>query len=213
MPIYFSGFSGFLEHQGDEDIFSAGFPFSRCYRLYLHMCPETPEIQTVCLRSGVSKKGLLRGIAEEVSYLLDILGPHILKYTERICPLCEDVCCIDHHSQYAYDDFVYFSALEERMVERKPGLDDRGPCQFLGPNGCKIRHSRRPYRCTWYFCSPLLREIEKGPAREYRKFLGLLCEITEKRTFLLREFQSTCEGVRLNHGTSPFPVSPSSELK
>jgi hypothetical protein len=139
-----------------------------------------------------------RELASEVSSLIDALSPFILRHTGEVCPGCTNVCCIDRHSRYAYDDIVYLSALGTQMVSRTKGVAEGAPCQFLGEKGCVISHSLRPYRCTWYFCTPLLERIGQGPVREYKKFIGLLQQITRKREDLLEAFAETAQasGIR-----------------
>jgi hypothetical protein len=139
----------------------------------------------------------VRELASEVSSHIDTLSPYILRHTGVVCPGCGSVCCIDRHSRYAYDDIVYLSALGERTVPRQRGFAENAPCQFLGEKGCMIRHSLRPYRCTWYFCTPLLERIGREPVREYRKFIGLLQQITLKRADLLAAFAETVHAARV----------------
>jgi len=125
----------------------------------------------------------------EISSLIDGLSLFVQRHTEQICPHCENVCCINKHSYNAYDDIVYLCGLGERIVPRKKGIADSEACQFLGEKGCTIRHSLRPYRCTWYFCSPLLEQIGMDELTEYRKFISLLELITRTRGRLLDEFE------------------------
>lgn len=135
----------------------------------------------------------LRELAAEVSSLIDTLSPFVQRHTEKVCPRCVNVCCINRHSRYAYDDIVYLAALGERTAPRKRDTSDAARCQFLGEKGCVIRHSLRPYRCTWYFCSPLLEQIELEPVREYKKFIELLQQITCKRENLLDSFSEAAK--------------------
>jgi hypothetical protein len=144
-----------------------------------------------------SKLFRARELASEVSSLIDALSPFILRHTGEVCPRCMNVCCIDRHSRYAYDDIVYLSALGEQAVLRKEGFAGSAPCQFLGERGCMIRHHLRPYRCTWYFCTPLLERIGREPVSEYRKFIGLLQQITLKRVYLLDAFAETVQAARV----------------
>jgi hypothetical protein len=144
-----------------------------------------------------SKLVRAKELASEVSSLIDALSPLILRHTGEVCPGCTNVCCIDRHSRYAYDDIVYLSALGEQAVPRKEGFAGSAPCQFLGEGGCIISHSLRPYRCTWYFCTPLLERVGREPVREYRKFIGLLQQITRKREELLDAFAETAQAIRL----------------
>ncbi len=130
----------------------------------------------------------VRKLAAEVSSLIDAFCPLIMRHTSGVCPSFKDVCCRNRHFRYAFDDVVYLSALGERMPPRSKDAAAPAPCQYLGDKGCMIRHSLRPYRCTWFFCSPLLEEIESGSAGEYRQFIELMQEITRKRNALLSAF-------------------------
>lgn len=144
----------------------------------------------------------LRERAQAVSLLLGQLSPVIRAHTEVVCPNCSNVCCIERHSGFAYDDLVYLYLLGEEPTPRKTGLTDSKPCQFLGPEGCRISHSRRPYRCTWYFCSPLLEQIETNSVRGYRDFIRLLGQITREREAFLTGF---AEAVKTGGGKSGRP--------
>lgn len=134
----------------------------------------------------------LRRMAEEISALIEDLSPLITTFTDAVCPRCLSVCCIERHSIYAYDDLVYLSALGEGYgapAGDRPGSD---PCRCLGPRGCTMSHSRRPYRCTWYFCTALLEQIGSS-AKAYRQFVGQLEAITRRREGLFEEFRHALE--------------------
>ncbi|NOZ24856.1 MAG: hypothetical protein GXO94_02030 [Nitrospirae bacterium] len=119
----------------------------------------------------------LRALFEEISPLIE-------GYTSKVCPSCEDVCCKQKHAYYDSEDLVYVSALGLAL----PEYGDRGleePCEFLSVSGCSRPRWQRPFRCTWYFCEPLLRHMEEGPGRPYRRLVGLLQEIVELKGKLL----------------------------
>ncbi len=153
---------------------------------------ESPEISDM-FESIVQRRPeamrRLREKAFEIYALLNELSPLIIEYTRDVCAECKDVCCIDRHSRFARDDYVYLGALGKVPAARKEIIiPDSGPCRFLGQAGCKISHSVRPYRCTWYFCTPLLTRIGEASVSDYRKFVGLLQKITGMRHGLLGEF-------------------------
>jgi hypothetical protein len=53
----------------------------------------------------------------------------------------------------------------------------------------------RPYRCNWYFCSPLLARItELSTVRHYRLFIKLLQKITRGRQRLMEVYNSEVKG-------------------
>ncbi len=145
------------------------------------------SVADVFMANG-SRMERIRKLAVEVSGLIEDLSPFIQQNTEEICPSCQKVCCINKHSYYEHEDIVYIHALGEEMLPLKDDLIDTSPCQFLGEYGCTIRRSVRPYRCNWYFCTPLLEHIQNRPAPVYRSFTKSLQQITEKRADLLDEF-------------------------
>jgi len=140
----------------------------------------------------------VRDIAAEISEELENLGSFIQQHTAVVCPECSSVCCINRHSYHASDDIVYLNALGEKIPLHTAGLDDAAPCQFLGKLGCTLPRSLRPYRCNWYFCSPLLaRIVEQNSNRHYRLFINLLEKVTERRQRMLEEYASGVKGAVL----------------
>jgi hypothetical protein len=135
-----------------------------------------------------------RDIAACIAEEIENLGLFIQQHTAVVCPECSSVCCINRHSYHTFDDIVYIYALGEQIPLHTPGLDDSGACQFLGRAGCTIPRSLRPYRCNWYFCTPLLGRIaELSTVRRHRFFINLLQKITMERQKLMEEYNS---GVR-----------------
>ena len=127
---------------------------------------------------------------------MENLGAFLQPHTAIVCPECASVCCINRHSYHALDDIVYICAIGEKIPLHNPALDDSGPCQFLGKLGCTITRSLRPYRCNWYFCSPLLAHIAAHNSnRHYRLFINLLQKITEKRQKMMEEYVSVVKNI------------------
>jgi hypothetical protein len=139
-------------------------------------------------------RDIASGIAEEIENLSAFIQP----LTAVVCPECSSVCCINRHSYHTFDDIVYIYALGEQIPFHTPGLDGSGPCQFLGKLGCALPRSLRPYRCNWYFCSPLLARItELSTIRHYRLFIDLLQKITRGRQRLMEEYNTEVKGIGL----------------
>jgi hypothetical protein len=131
----------------------------------------------------------IRNLAVSVSEGMDNLDCLIQQHTASVCSECSSVCCINRHSYHSLEDVVYIYALGEKIPSHAPGVEDTRPCQFLGEKGCTISRSLRPYRCNWYFCSPLLEHIQERSSRHYRQFIALLQDITCRRQRLIREFE------------------------
>ncbi|NOY40020.1 MAG: hypothetical protein GXO95_07305 [Nitrospirae bacterium] len=112
--------------------------------------------------------------------LFEEISPLIESYNAEVCPYCEDVCCKQRHAYYDSEDMIYISALGLAVPEySERGLEE--PCEFLSSKGCSRPRWQRPFRCTWYFCEPLLSHMYNGPGRPHRRFVSLLQDIVELR--------------------------------
>jgi len=142
----------------------------------------------------------VREIASGIAMEIENLSVFIQQHTAVVCPECSSVCCINRHSYHTFDDIVFIYALGEHIPLHTPGLDDSGPCQFLREPGCAIPRVLRPYRCNWYFCSPLLDRItELNTSRNYRLFIKLLQKIAGGRQRLMEEYNSEVKALE-EHG-------------
>lgn len=138
----------------------------------------------------------VRNLAVLIAEDIENLGAFLQQHTSVVCPECGSVCCINRHSYHALDDIVYIYAIGGEIPFQNSALDDSDPCQFLGKLGCTTARSLRPYRCNWYFCSPLLAHITAHNSnRHYRLFIRLLQEITEKRQKLMEEYASVVKNI------------------
>lgn len=112
------------------------------------------------------------------------VGPYIERYTRRVCPHCRKVCCKNRHGTPEGEDFAFYQALGK---EAKPS--DGPPeavCSLLGGTGCVLPRWQRPFRCTWYFCQPLLEAMRRDGGRPYRVFVSELARLVALRNDLIR---------------------------
>lgn len=123
-------------------------------------------------------------IAEEMKELLSALSPIIEKHTSAVCPSCTRVCCRQGHGRHRERDIAYLAALGETSPQPDPVRSESDPCQFLGGNGCTRERWQRAWKCTWFFCDPLLRSIEEAPPREGRELSRVMTRIAELRELL-----------------------------
>ncbi len=114
------------------------------------------------------------------------LDPFIQRYTAKVCPYCGTVCCANKHGFPEFADVAGFLAMGLEVPSYNLEVDEADICQFIGPSGCILPRPQRPYRCTWYFCEPLLLQIEIGPARHYRNFIADVQELGAARGNLMR---------------------------
>lgn len=130
----------------------------------------------------------VKDLATIIRFRIDAIDAFIQQNTAIVCPHCENVCCINRHGYYDYEDLIYIHALGLTVPIYKEGVSDTEPCQFLSRYGCTIERSIRPFRCNWYFCNALLAHIENGPAKPYRTFIKKLDEIVNLRKEMLDAF-------------------------
>lgn len=131
----------------------------------------------------------IRQSAADVRDLLETISLDIERYTATACTDCSSVCCSHRHSRYDRSDSIFLAALGLDVPEYDSDTEETAPCRFLGAKGCVLQRSLRPYRCTWFFCTPLLDHIiMTSDPSAYRRFMSALRAITEKRIRMLDEF-------------------------
>jgi hypothetical protein len=118
-------------------------------------------------------------IAEKLRRLLIESSLLIEKYTREVCPDCVDVCCRQKHGAYQERDILYLHAVGVEVPRRDEARPPEGPCQFMGPRGCDKPRWLRPFKCTWYFCEPLLAALNEGPQKEARQLSAVLREMID----------------------------------
>jgi len=132
----------------------------------------------------------VRQSAVEAKDLIETISLDIERHTATVCMDCTSVCCINRHSRYDRSDIIFLSALGVDVPEYDSGTEETAPCRFLGNRGCILKRSLRPYRCTWFFCTPLLDHIVvSSDPSAYRRFMKTLQTITEKRTIMIDGFE------------------------
>jgi len=117
--------------------------------------------------------------AQQLQQLLIASSPLIEEYTAAVCPTCTEVCCKQEHGRYQERDVRYLNALEVPVPLRDATRPLDGPCEMMGMRGCVQPRWMRPFKCTWYFCGPLLKALEEGPQRKARKLAALLQELVD----------------------------------
>jgi hypothetical protein len=120
-----------------------------------------------------------RIIAEQLKQLLIDASPLIEEYTAIACPVCNDVCCRQKHGLYKEKDILYLQALGTDVPDRDRTRQVEGPCESMGQAGCAQPRWLRPFKCTWYFCDPLLVALQEGPQKKARKLSAMMQEMIE----------------------------------
>lgn len=115
--------------------------------------------------------------AHMLKELLILSSPMLEEYTQRVCPFCVNVCCKQKHSAYQAPDMVYLNTLGVAVPSRDGARSLEGPCQFLGAAGCMQPRWLRPFKCTWFFCEPLLKALNDGQQKKARALSAMLQEM------------------------------------
>lgn len=115
--------------------------------------------------------------ARAIKQLLIECSPLIEEYTGAVCPSCTEICCKQRHGAFTEADRAYLNALEEDIPHHDPAWPPDRLCQFLGPRGCIKPRWQRAWKCTWYYCEPLLEALRSGPAHKARKLSRLQEEL------------------------------------
>jgi len=118
-------------------------------------------------------------IAGNLKQLLLESSPLMEEFTAVVCPDCADVCCRQKHGLYRERDVLYLRALGEKVPGRDTARPLEGPCESMGTCGCALPRWLRPFKCTWYFCEPLLAALNSSPPKKMRKLSALLQEMTD----------------------------------
>ena len=134
------------------------------------------RLDTVLEKAGLMKR------------CFDDFDPFIQHYTSEVCPYCGTVCCANKFGFPEFADIVSFLSLGLPVPSYDLNVDEEAICQFIGEKGCVLPRIQRPYRCTWYFCDPLMIQIDIGPAKHYRKFIQDVQDLSQARGDLMREF-------------------------
>ena len=118
-------------------------------------------------------------LAKKLKLLLIESSPLIEEYTADVCPDCIDVCCRQKHGLYQERDIRYLRALEVAVPPRDTARPLEGPCEAMGPKGCTLPRWLRPFKCTWYFCEPLLAALNRGPQKKARQIAAVMQEMID----------------------------------
>jgi len=123
-------------------------------------------------RLPIDAAGRLQKLLIESSSLIE-------EYTRELCPGCTDVCCRQKHGIHRERDIIYLKALGAAIPARDQARPLDGPCEALGTLGCTHLRWLRPFKCTWYFCDPLLEAMNDGPQKKARALSRAMKEMIE----------------------------------
>lgn len=115
--------------------------------------------------------------AEKLQQLLMDSSSLIEEYTREACPDCTDVCCRQKHGTYRERDIIYLNAIGALAPPFDRSRAPEARCEYLGHEGCVHPRWLRPFKCTWYFCDPIMRIMEERPQRSARALTAVMEEM------------------------------------
>ena len=118
--------------------------------------------------------------AKDLQRLLMESSDRIEEYTREACPSCNDVCCRQKHGTYRERDLAYLDAIGAIAPLSDRSRHPEARCEFLGAHGCIHPRWLRPFKCTWYFCEPLVQAMQERPQREARALTALMEEMIRR---------------------------------
>ncbi|MHB8846371.1 MAG: hypothetical protein ACYC7L_16680 [Nitrospirota bacterium] len=115
--------------------------------------------------------------AQGLRQLLIDSSAMIEEYTREVCPSCTDVCCRQKHGAYRERDVRYLNAIGAPVPSSDRTRAPESRCEFLGANGCIHPRWLRPFKCTWYFCEPIIVAMQDRPQRSTRALTAVMEEM------------------------------------
>ncbi len=134
-------------------------------------------------------------VAGEIKLLYEEISPLIEGYTSGLCPQCSEVCCRQRHLKYDDCDRLFIRSFGIE-IEEIEAHDMDACCVFLSEGGCILPRWQRPFRCTWFFCDPLIEEVQGNSVRELRRMVKLVRDIQTLRRRCLNHMSGTTNGIR-----------------
>lgn len=119
--------------------------------------------------------------ARELRDAFNSVSPFIDKHTSLVCPGCDKVCCRDKHGRYDSDDLEFLKSLGVKISRDQPERNESDPCRYLTGRGCSLKRWMRPYRCTFFFCDPLMKSLENDSAKLYQAFVDFFQHLVSVR--------------------------------
>jgi len=132
-----------------------------------------------------NKPDSIEDLAIDIKEAFKTVSPFIEKHTAIVCPDCNHLCCKDKHGRHDQDDIKFLKAINEAVPPAQPDRNESGPCRYMSEKGCFLERYLRPFRCTHFFCDPLLKSLENDNAKLYRAFVEYLQYLIALRQKLL----------------------------
>lgn len=87
-----------------------------------------------------------------------------------VCRRCLGACCDCGKNHFSLVNLLAFLSAEELP----PVADFTLPCPFLGPTGCRLEVSRRPFNCITFICEGILDPLGEAGYDAFHELEGQL---------------------------------------
>ncbi|MCG6551086.1 MAG: hypothetical protein L7F77_02065 [Candidatus Magnetominusculus sp. LBB02] len=151
-------------------------------------------INAIGLAAAMPHMSDIREMARRLQVKIALADPIIKPGNDKVCPNCQAVCCVNKFGCYDVGDVIYIALLGYLDEQSLPWSNNELaglPCKYLLPTGCALLRQLRPFRCNWFFCTPIIEYMESGGKRAYRAFNRLFQEIITLRKEMLDEFSAS----------------------
>jgi len=96
-----------------------------------------------------------RGLEEQAKALqadYETVFPLLDRACEATCPWCPTPCCFVADARFDFKDMLFIHLARVPVPLGQPRGDGHAVCRYLGPSGCLLPRTSRPWICTWYLC-------------------------------------------------------------
>lgn len=151
---------------------------------------HTPDlwraVNEAIARPLATKPGSLASVvatARRMDRSIAFLDDHMTTLCTATCSTCRDICCQRAKVWYDFKDllFIHFSGRPYPPGQALSHIGDQ--CRYLGPSGCMLPRTRRPFICLWYLCPRQKSSLSQG----VRNALDAHLEMIKKDRRLLED--------------------------
>ncbi len=110
-----------------------------------------------------------KSLARSVRKNLESIFPILDQVNALTCPWCPDTCCIAAKIWFDFKDLVFLHLNGLTIPSAQPIKSLKDSCRYLGPKGCTLNRTSRPWICTWYLCPTQTAILRKNTPQSEKK--------------------------------------------
>jgi hypothetical protein len=127
-------------------------------------------------------------LAREIKSCLNSVFPILDELCAHSCPWCPEPCCLSANVWFDFKDLLFLHFNNILISPAQPKANLRTPCRLLGPRGCRLPRSARPWICTWYLCPTQTAKLRNGHQAKRKLLNQAMAQIKSERNLLENEF-------------------------